>query len=234
MDPIAADSPSGLLRELSAINTRVPPRTERTTEDAERATICRFLSTFADSDLFHYPLRVDPGDRPDFSLVLPKATIGVEVTEAVPTDLARADALQEHRDYDAVRFLQRFTPGEPPRSLEEVDEIARGNVSGEGWAGDSVEVEWADAMIYFSLAKAERFSRPGFRRHASNWLLIYDNWELPMLNEPKAAAFFQTKLIALDPPLPFDRIFVECERTIWQFAPPWHGSRAIVDVWGDS
>lgn len=231
MDTLAADSPSVLLHQLRTIDISVPPRTEgRTTEHCQRWSICRFLSTFADGDLLHYPLRLEPGDRPDFVLALHKVPVGIEVTEAVPTDLARVDALQEYRGYDVVRFFQRFRPGEPTRSLSEIDRIARGKALGELWVGNSVETDWADVMTYFSLVKADRFRQPGFRRFDTNWLLIYDNWELPALNELKAAQLFQAKLASLDPSLPFDRVFVECEKTIWQFALSQRTSHSIVDL----
>jgi hypothetical protein len=231
---MTADSPSDLFRQLRAVDLDVPSRTKRTTEQVQRSSICRFLSTFADSELLRYPLKLEPGDRPDFVLSCRAVPVGIEVTEAVPTDLARADALQEHRGYDVVRFFQRFRPGEPARPLPEIERIAQGLVLGEGWAGDSVETDWADVMTYFSLAKADKFSRPGFRTFSSNWLLIYDNWELPMLNEAKAARFFQAQLAALNPPLPFDRIFVECNKTISHFTPSHRSSRSIIDLWTDS
>jgi hypothetical protein len=234
VDAIIADSPSDLLRQLRAVDVDVPSRVERTTEQVQRNSICRFLSTFADSELLRYPLKLDPDDRPDFVLSSGGAPVGIEVTEAVSMDLARADALQEHRGYDVVRFFQRFRPGKPARPLAEIEQIAQGLVLGEGWAGDSVETDWAEVMTYFSIAKADKFSRPGFRIFPSNWLLIYDNWELPMLNEAKAAGFFHAQLAALNPPLAFERIFVECNKTIWQFTPSGPSRRNIIDLWADS
>lgn len=232
MEPISAHSPSDLLRQLATIDISVPPRAHgRTKEHCERWSTCRFLSTFADSALLQYPLRADPGDRPDFLLTMRTIRVGIEVTEAVSTELAKADALQEHRSYDVVRFFERMVPGEKSRSRKEIEKIAKGENRGEGWSGDSVERDWADVMTYFSLSKAERFSRAGFRKFDMNWLLIYDNWELPALNEQKAAVLFQSQLLKLTPSLPFDKIFVECAKNIWQFSLPQFSGSAINDVW---
>jgi hypothetical protein len=235
MEVITADSPSELLRQLASIDIAVPLRSQgRTKDHCQRWSICRFLSTFADSALLQYPLRVDPGDRPDFLLTSRNVRIGVEVTEAVATDLAKADALQHRKGYDAVRFFQRVLPGDPPLSRQEIEKIAKGEMSGEGWGGDSVERDWVDVMTFFSLSKAERFAQEGFRKYYRNWLLIYDNWELPALDEDKAALFFHSQLLALDPPLPFDRVFVECEKNIWQFSAARHSGWRINDVWSHS
>jgi hypothetical protein len=232
MEPLNADSPSDLLRQLATIDITVPPRAQgRTKEHCERWSICRFLSSFADSTLMQYPLRVDPGDRPDCLLTMRKIRVGIEITEAVSTDLAKADALQEHRGYDVVRFFQRVVPEDQSRSRQEIGKIAKGENIGEGWCGDSVELDWADVMTYFSLSKAERFSQAGFRKFDINWLLIYDNWELPALDEPKAASFFQAQLLTLNPSLPFDRIFIECQKNIWQFSLPHYSGSAVNDIW---
>ena len=72
--------------------------------------------------------------------------------------------------------------------------------------GDSVEYDWANVMKYFHAAKAERFSQPGFRQLDLNWLLIYDNWELPAVRQPKAARFFQSRLDTGPAGVPFDRL----------------------------
>jgi len=234
METLTADSPSDLLRQLATIDITVPPRgPERTKDHCEQWSICRLLSTFADSTLLHYPLRVDPDDRPDFLLSMRKVRIGVEVTEAVATDLARADVLQQNKDYDVARSFQRVLPADLPRSRKDIEKIAKGETRGTCWSGDSVEREWADVMTFFSLSKADRFAQPGFRKYDLNWLLIYDHWELPMLDEEKAAVFFQLQLLALEPPLPFDIIFVECNKNIWQFSIPQHSSRPINDIWSN-
>lgn len=232
MKALIADSSSDLLQKLAAIDIAVPPRAQNREKDhCQQWSICRFLSTFADSALIQYPLHVDPRDRPDFLLSMDKTKVGIEVTEAISTDLARADALQENKGYDAVRFFQNALPGEPSRTRKEIEKIAKGENCGEGWIGDSVELEWANVMMYFSRSKAEKFAKADFDKFDKNWLLIYDNWELPAVDESKAATIFHSRLVKLNSRLPFDRIFVECRKNIWQFSLSCFSYSAINDVW---
>jgi hypothetical protein len=229
---LSAQSAVELLQQLSAIDITVPLRTEwRTTEHCERWSICRFLATYVETKLVDYPLRLEKRERPDYLLRLPSGNIGIEITEAVPPDWAWLDARREKLNYDNLIFLHRFRSGEPQRCREEIDRIARGGSWGSGWAGNAPEREWAEVMIHFSLQKAETLAKPGFERFAADWLLIYDNWPLPAVDDPKAASYFMERLSALGAPLPFDRIFVECERSIWQFQVPKYLPQPIRDVW---
>ena len=228
----SAQSVTELLEQLGAIDIAVPLRTEgRTTEHCERWSICRFLATYAATNLLSYPLRLEKRERPDFLLQLPSGDVGIELTEAVPPGWAWADARREKLNYDNLVFLDRFRPGEAQRSKDEIDTIARGDTWGAGWVGDAPEKEWAEVMAYFSLRKAKVLAKPGYERFGTDWLLIYDNWPLPAVNEPKAAAYFAERLRALEAPLPFERIFVECGHAIWQFESPEHTRQPIVDIW---
>ena len=234
MRNITALSSSDLLRHLRAIDITVPPRTEgRTKQHTETWSICRFLATYADSSLLRYPLRLDCGDRPDFQLAISTVRIGIEVTEAVAADLAWADAIQERDEIDSARMFQRVLPGDPRLTRGEVEKIARGETLGDGWEGDSVEHDWADVMAHFTRRKAERFAQPGFTRLDINWLLVYDNWELPAVNQAKAATIFQSWLVSLKGSVPFDQIFVECRDNFWQFSLPHHQSHPLRDLWSD-
>ncbi len=229
---LSAQSTTELLQQLGTIDITVPLRTEgRTTEHCERWSICRFLATYAETKLLDYPLRLGKQERPDFLLRLPSGDIGIEITEAVPPDWAWADARREKLNYDNLVFLHRFRPGESQRSKDEIDSIARGTTWGSGWVGDAPEREWAEVMVHFSLQKAKNLAKPGYERFAADWLLIYDNWPLPAVNDPKAAAYFMERLCALDTPLPFERVFVECERSIWQFQVPKYAPQPIRDIW---
>lgn len=230
-----ARSVSELLDRLGTIDIAVPLRTEgRTTEDCERWSICRFLSTYVETNLLGYPLKVEKRERPDFLLSLPSTQVGIEITEAVPPDGAWTDARRETLNYDNLVFLQRFRPGEPKRSRAEIDAIASGSNGGDGWAGDAPERDWADAMLHIAHDKAATFAKPGYEHFENNWLLIYDNWPLPAVDDPKAASYLAQRITNLGTPLPFDRIFVECEHFIWQFGNFSCVSAPIRDLWADS
>jgi hypothetical protein len=230
MQTITAESPDDLLHQLRAIDIDVPPRGEgRTKQHTERWSICRFLSTYADTPLLRYPLRIDRGDRPDFQLTSDSMRVGIEHTEAVAADLAWATAIQNRDQIDVSRMFHRVRAGDPRLSRSEVERIAHGEATGDGWAGDSVERDWSEVMAHFTRDKVERFAQPGFAHLESNWLLVYDNWELPALNQPKAARMFQS-WFASDS-IPFDQIFVECRSNIWQFGRAGHAYHSIVDLW---
>ncbi len=235
MNMIEAASATDLLERLAALDISVPLRTEgRTKNHCERTSISRFLATFAESGLLDFPLYVDHIDRPDIVLHLSSSSIGLEITEAVPRDWAHAHVIAEENGYETFIFLQRFQPGEPSLSRNEIDRIAKRESYGSAWDGDSVECEWAEVMLYFSEHKAKKFSNPEFKKYPQNWLLIYDNWPLPALNESIAAQKLQGKLVSQDWTLPFDRVFVERSQSIWEFSRQTYISAAVNDLWKES
>ncbi|MBM4273597.1 MAG: hypothetical protein FJ134_03920 [Deltaproteobacteria bacterium] len=229
---IAANSAIDLLAKLKAIEINVPPRKKgRNTEHCERWSICRFLATYAETNLIQYPMRVEKREKPDFLISLPSTRIGIEVTEAVPPDWAWANARRENFIGSNLIFLQSFQPGGPRMSKMEVDNIASGANRGDGWVGDAPEKEWAEAMAYFSLQKADKFLKSEYERFDVNWLLIYDNWPLPAVEYLTGADYFLQWLGTLDTPLPFDSLFVECADSILHFKVPSYAPQPIRDLW---
>lgn len=82
---INANSVRDLIDMLRNIDISVPLRTKgQTTEQCERWSICRFLSTYAETNLLEFPLEVVKRERPDFLLSLPSRQVGLEITEAIP------------------------------------------------------------------------------------------------------------------------------------------------------
>jgi hypothetical protein len=159
------------------------------------------------------------------------ANVGIEITEAIPENWAKISALHEVHEYDNVMFISRCKPGESRRPTAELDKIARGEDMGVGWGGDSPEREWADVMLHFARQKAAKLAKPGFQRFDRDWLLIYDNWPLPAVNEERAAEYLRAKLAVEIPPLPFHAIFVEGNKHFWHFEDGLVHSMPINDVW---
>ena len=96
MKNIVASSQSELISILSEIDINVPLRTKgRTTDHCENFSICLLLATLAESKSLSFPLRLEHKDKPDFRLFYGKNSIGIEVTEAIPEELASAEALAE-------------------------------------------------------------------------------------------------------------------------------------------
>ncbi|MDG4553441.1 MAG: hypothetical protein P9E24_04225 [Candidatus Competibacter sp.] len=235
IDLVTASSPIDLLQQLRTIDISVPLRTEgRTTKQCERWSICRLLATYSETSLLDYPLQVKHEDRPDFVLSMPTVCIGIEITEAVPENWARTDAFAQHKGYDNLRHMERFRPGEPLRSSDEINRLALGQSRGSIWVGDSSEREWAEVMIYFSLKKIKNYANPDFRKSQRNWLVIYENWPLPTVEEDKAASLFHQKLVNLSGALPFDKIFIECPKTFWEFTLNSYSCHTINSLWEES
>ena len=140
MKDIAANSNAELIKALTSINIGVLPRNEgRTKEQCERWLICRWLSTLTTVNGINFPLRVTKREKPDFQIYSGSLTLGVEVTEAIPTDYARASALAERENPDASIDISLFKFGET-KTLKEIRQICnQRKLTGEGWAGDSAE-----------------------------------------------------------------------------------------------
>ena len=165
MDPFDAISPADLHRKLRANDIRVP---RRTTSHTETWVTCRFLATIAGTDLLHFPLRVEPGDRPDLVFSLPTGRIGIELTEAISTDQARVDAMIEREGPSDFRFLPRYRVSDAPRSQAEIRALAQGQARILPRMGDSVEDDWVEAMEHIVGRKATTFHKPGFTEHPTN------------------------------------------------------------------
>lgn len=229
---LVAKSAEDLLRSLSQVDISVSPREEgRTNEQRERWSICRLLAAIAESEWISYPLQLQKRERPDFLLHVNSSFVGIEVTEVIPPDWARVDVRRSELAEDHVILLQRFRPGEPSRSFDEIDRIARGQSESDGWSGDSPEREWAAAMLYSLERKVETAKKPGFQLFDKNWILMYDNWPLPAVDEPKAAAYLMQRIVERRTLLPLDVFFVECEHIIWRFDSDGYAAYPIPNLW---
>jgi len=195
MEDINANSNTELVRALKSIDITVPPRTEgRTTEDCERWSICRFLSTLNAVGEIEFPLRVSKREKPDFQLCTSAIAWGVEVTEAIPTDFARASALAAQEKPDALIDISLFKYGET-KTLDEIRNILKQKkLTGEGWAGDSAERELANAVRSVTDSKTAKLRRQDFDKYPRNILLVYDNMPLPHLNHDTVAVHYVNRL----------------------------------------
>ena len=220
MDPFDVTSPEDLDRKLRANDVRVPHRTQgRTTGHAETWVACRFLATIAGTDLLHFPVRVEPGDRPDLVLSQPTGRIGIELTEAISTDQAKVDAMVEREGASDFRPIPRYRVSDPHRSQAEIRALARGEARILPRMGDAVERDWVEAMLQIVARKAAVFLKPGFVRHPTSWLLVYDNWQpVSSLDEQVATDRLSGKLSGSDWSYPFSKVFVQRPRVVWEFS----------------
>ena len=220
---LQAFSDSELLRVLGEIDISVPRRSEgRTKEHTERYAVAHLLSALVGKDRISYPLCLIQRERPDFLLTLCAEQIGIEHTEAVPQNEAHRTVLREKENGPDVYFISHHQRGEPKKFAKELIEEIEANQAGAGWAGDSVEREWADAMFHFIEQKVATLLKKGFERFEQDWLLIYDNWSLPALDRHKAAFFLQKLVNESEVPHEFARIYIITGQYLCEVASAGH------------
>lgn len=205
---LLAECAEDLRRKLALVKVKVAPRSAgRTKEQTERFSIAHLLSSLP-PDRFAFPLTVDHGDRPDCVVTFNDRSIGIELTEAVPENIARASVLRQSGLGPEVYFIPRALPGELPKSTAALRREIELDRPGPPWEGDAPEREWADAMLYFATVKVEKARKPGFVLHPRNWLLIYDNWPLPAVHYAEASSVFAGKCAEAGILATFERVFV--------------------------
>ena len=232
MNTIEASAAAALLDKLCHIDISVPLRPRaRAKEHVEPWVICRFLSTYCESALWDYPLRMEHTDQPDVLLSTRSICIGIEIIEAVPQNYAEVDAITEYNQFDNIRSSVRYQPGEAKRPIQELTAIARGDHPEDIWMGNSIEELWAEAMFHSCIQKSEKFQNVEFKKYAQNWLLIVDNWRPAAIHECLAADLLRIMLLENSELLPFDAIFVQRVSTTWKFEQKSYGATPVNDIW---
>jgi len=206
---LEANNHSELLSNLSKIDISVPLRSEgRTKDHTERYAVAHLLSALSGTDLIEFPLKLTQRERPDFLLSMASCQIGIEHTEAVPQNEAHKTVLREKGHGPEMHFLSRSDPGETKKTAKDLIREIEANDAGEGWAGDSVEREWVEAIFYFVKQKVDKLLKDGFEKFDKDWLLIYDNWSLPALDREKAVPLLLSHINSGGVLQEFDFIFV--------------------------
>ncbi|ROH86431.1 hypothetical protein ED208_15450 [Stagnimonas aquatica] len=205
---LLATSAEQLGGALAQLDRDVPERhAGRRNQHAERYCIAHLLATIPVSRL-SFPLALAHADKPDFVLSMPSGSIGIEHTEAVPENVARAQFLRDKGSGPDVFFTPHATPGEPRKTAAELREEIEADEPGDGWVGDSAEREWAAAITHYVQGKIPKATAPGFARHPENWLMVYDNWPLPHISFRKAAEFLHPLLKDINAFAVFDAVFI--------------------------
>lgn len=134
---------------------------------------------------------------------------------------AHASFLREKGLGPEVYFIQPATPGERKKRAVRLRAEIEADEAGEPWVGDGAEQQWADAMAYFIRDKVRAFQATGFQRFPENWLLIYDNWPLPVIQPERAAQKLSAHAALAEGLTVFERILILDDATLWDFGP--HG-----------
>lgn len=192
---LTAKNIAELEKALKSIDISVPKRSEgRTTEHTEQHDIVVLLNALSNTNKLSYPIELIKRERPDFLLKASGVEVGIKHTEAVPQNSAHKSVLRDKLEgASQIHFITRSVPGEARKTAKELTEEIQSEKVGAGWAGDSPEREWAEAIMFFIVNKLQGFKKTGFKAFQKNWLLIYDNWPLPALDYQKA-----TELLLLE------------------------------------
>jgi hypothetical protein len=213
-----ADTLEALRGAIAKLNIAVPLRAEgRKTAHVERYAIAHLVASAALPDL-RFPLKLFHQDRPDFLIEEHGGRrIAIEQVEAIPENEAKRTALREREEGEGVHFIQHAEPGEEKRSTEQLRHEIRDNEAGDGWVGDSAEREWAEAMMHFADVKVRLIGKGGYDRGDEIWLLIYDNWPVPVVKPELAGRYFIGHPALTEIFKGFSRIFVLDDHGIWGF-----------------
>ena len=187
---------------------------QRTHGDLDHLSL---LAAIASTDLLQFPLRVEPGDRPDLLLSPPTGQIGVELTEAISTSQAQVAAMAE-RD-DSSGFRPPTLSGLRPSAVSGRSQGARPRRSTNSRAhGGLCERDWVDAMLHNIGRKTATLLKPGFAEHRRTGSSFTTTAALfPALDEQIATERLnrtQTRSVWSNP---FQKVFVLRPRTVWEF-----------------
>lgn len=176
--------------------------------DTEKHDMLQLLTVLAGSDVVGYPVTLIKRERPDFCLITSNRQIGVEHTRSVSENEAHKDALRKKGHGPDTWFISPVPLEERRKSKKELVAEIQQDDPGDGWDGDSPEIQWAEAMLSSAKDKLASIKKAGFQRFEEDWLLIRDQWSLPAPDIRKAGM-----LLANATDLPallreFKRIFV--------------------------
>lgn len=204
-------------KDILAIDNYVPFRSKgRKTEHTEKYSIVSFLTEFHKEEYFNFPFTLTHRDKPDFSILSQMGQVGIEFTESIPEQLARAQVLLE-KNFQGYKKLEPYFFGwdAPERNDSEILEILKKTqirLFGQGSNGKSVEEKWIIGIQGCIANKTSKLNNVDFEKYGQNWLLIYDNQSRPVLDKDyvskKLIIFLQLYLNENNKIL-FDKIFIE-------------------------
>jgi hypothetical protein len=229
-----------LLDQIGAVDITVPSiASGRTKQHTERWTMFRFLTSCAQGKAFEFPLGLTHRDKPDFWIQMPTHSVGAEITLAMPEDFARALVLREKFYPNAPIDLSEFAWGTPRRTSKELLKLIetwQSRLTGLGWVGDQVEIEWAQHIRDTIQAKMLVLNKPHFDKHDYNWLLIYDNIPQGSLHLDKALnllmGYLAEAALAFQPgTVAFDSISIETGSSFATIEDARYVVNPINNVW---
>ena len=206
---IEATSNIELIQHLSSVDIKVPPRHKgRKTEHTEIYSMYKMLSTLANENIINYPLHVLKTERPDFLFISNNVKIGIEHTEAVPSNKAKQDFMRAKMHKNEAHYMTKHYAKEDKKTTQELKEEIEKNTMTDAWRGDSVEINWSEAMMHFIETKENSALKDGYTLYDKNSLLIYDNWPTAALDVDIGIKYLLNVLASSVHHFNFDTIYI--------------------------
>lgn len=210
MERITAESLGTLLDLLRSMPDEVPPRgMGRRTEHTEPWVLKRLVASLASDGWLKFPLSVELDDRPDIVLEYGGSKTGIELMELIPPAYAQAVAIANREFPNAIVDRSVFGWGTvwTPEAIRQHLRTEGHRLSGDGWAGDAVEREWAEAVRNAVVKKTERLNASGFRKFQKNWLGTYASSPGPVFDvDVSARLLYPSDLRQPTYPMNFDSV----------------------------
>ena len=232
---IKAKSNTEMLSLLSEEDISVPARhMGRTTDHTEKYCLFKMLATLADNNLLQYPIEIIKQERPDFVFKYNGQSIGIEQTEVVPENLAKQDFLRNKMNKNEVRFISKHHHKEEKKTTKQLKHEINNTATSGGWVGDSVEVNWSEAMEYFIEQKETNALKTGYTSFEENGLLIYDNWPTAALDIEIGADYLLKKLNTNKHKYNFSKIYILSHGVLLVFNSSNYHKYKVNELWQSS
>ncbi|MVF23703.1 hypothetical protein EVC37_19110 [Methylocaldum sp. BRCS4] len=141
--------------------------------------------------------------------------------------------MAERENPEAVIDMSLFKWGSPKKTTEELRAIINSSkLTGDGWSGQSAEVEWAQHINDAVSTKLGKLNNSGYEELPEYWLYIYDNLPLPNVHATRAteillSEYSDTWIGSRE----FARIFIERGPIIIDISNGSATNHEIVDLW---
>jgi len=173
---------------LNNLDDFVPPRSKgRKTEHTEKYSLKSFFLQTKNELFNEFPLKLIHSDKPDIRVFTKSKSIGLEITESIPEQLARAIALLEENFPEGGKLEPEFFGWDAPErnnaEILEILEKSNEKLIGNGYYGNSIEEEWVQGILGCIKNKTTKLNKDGFEKLKENWLIIYDNQSRSFLNK---------------------------------------------------
>ncbi len=217
-DIFTAETLEQLQNAIKDLAIEVPARGQgRTTDHCEQWQIQHLLQALLEAGQLHPPVALRKGESPDFLLETSTRCIGIENTEAINPDYARATVHPNAREGGSVVDPSLYKWGAHGRPSQQIaEEAGRTELTGDGWAGDSVEREFAESVVDL-VDRKNRKLRSLYEKLDSDRLLIYHNQTLPCIDFGSALSYTKDALAHRWGPSAFDTVYVHVFDRIFRF-----------------